>query len=309
MLPVTELLLGLVAGVIALVLAAALADPTGRTRRSTRAWVPATGIATTLAALWVISLAWPVRAGVVWGIVGVAAVAAASDRPEWRGGPVAAALVAAPFAALLAFDASSIGWVRAVVTTWIAVGSVAAARTDARWSSTGLTPVLYAMAAAGVFAAVPDTEEATALLGASIAGALLGWPLGRARLGASGAAAGTALLAWVVAVDGRGRTAAIAGAVVCLGMLVSLSIGRWLVESGTGRQARTYTNPIPVLACHAVVIYLASRVAGVSHDLAFAAWVGAAAIVLALIASTVMARPRASPHVATAPPGDRRRHA
>jgi hypothetical protein len=99
------------------------------------------------------------------------------------------------------------------------------------------------------------------------------------------------LLVWVVAVDGRGRTPAVAGAVACLGLLVTLSIGHWFVESGTGRAARTFTRPVPVVACQIVVIYLASRVAGVSHDLEFAAPVGVAAVGLALAASIVMARP------------------
>jgi hypothetical protein len=286
---VEEFVLAFVVAAIAFMVAGAVADPSERARHVT--WVPFTGIATTVAALWVISLGWPVGAGAIWGVVGVAAVAALSDQDDWRGGPVGAAVLATPFAALLAFDASPVGWVRAVVTATVAIGSVAAARTDAGWSSTGLTPTLYAMAAAGIFAAVPDTEEATPLLAASAAGALAGWPFGRARLGAAGAGAATALLVWVVAVDGRGRTPAIAGAVACLGMLVALSIGRWFVESGTGRSARTFTRPIPVLACHAAVIYLASRVAGVSHDLSVAAPVATAAIVVALTAATVMARP------------------
>lgn len=284
-------ILGLAAGAIAVVLAAAVADPSERTRHASRA--PTTGVATTAAALWVISLAWPVGEGAVWGVAGVALVARASAQPGWRTGPVGATAVAAPFAALLAFDASPIGWVRGLVTASVAVGAVAAARTDAGWSSTGLTPVLYAMAAAGVFAAVPDTEEATPLLAASAVGALAGWPLGRARLGAGGAGAATALLIWVAAVDGRGRTPAIVGALASLGLLVTLAIGRWFVASGTGRPAHTFTRPVPVLACQVAIIYLASRVAGVSHDLAFAAWVGSAATVLALTTSVAMARRRA----------------
>jgi hypothetical protein len=285
----TEFVLALVASAVALVVAGAVADPTERARHST--WVPFTGIATTVAALWVISLGWPIGAGAVFGVAGVAAVAGLSNQADWRGGPVGAAIVATPFAAFLAFDASPIGWVRAVVTTAVAVGAVAAARTDARWASTGLTPTLYAVAVAGVFAAVPDTEEATALLAASAAGAVAGWPFGRARLGTAGAGGATALLAWVVAVDGRGRTPAIAGAVACLGLLVALSIGRWFVESGTGRAARTFTRPIPVLACQVVVVYVASRVAGVSHHLDVAVAAGVAAMVLALGAGIAMARP------------------
>lgn len=285
--PVAEFFLALAAGAIALALAAAWAHSGARARHATL--VPFTGIAMTVAALGVIHLERPVGIAPVCGIAGVAAITAASARDGWRGGAVGAAAVASPFAALLAFDASPIGWIRALVIVCVATGSVAVARTDAGWSTTGLPPVLYASAAAGVFAAVPNTTEAAAVLGASVAAALAGWPLGRARLGAGGSGAATALLIWVVAVDAWGRTPAAAGAVACLGMLVTLSVGRWLVAKRTGGPARTFDRPIPVLACQAVVLYLASRVAGVSHDLAFAAVVGAGAFVLALISGIAMA--------------------
>ena len=288
--PVAEFVLALAVGTVALGIAAAWAR--SGERAGNPAGVPFIGIATTVTALWVINLERPVGLAPICGITGVAAITAASARSGWRGGPVGAAALATPFAAMLAFDASPIGWIRALVIVGVAVGSVAVARTDAGWSSTGLAPALYASAAAGVFAAVPNTKEAAAVFGASVAGALAGWPLGRARLGAGGSGSATALLVWVVAVDAWGRSPAAPGAMACLGMLVTLSVGRWLVARATGRPARTFGRPIPLLACQAVVLYLASRVAGVSHDLSFAASIAAAAFVLALIAGIAMALDR-----------------
>lgn len=292
--PVEEFILGLAAGALALAIAAMWSHSGDRAGHA--ALVPFTGIATTVSALWVINLERPVGLAPICGITGVAATTAVSARSNWRGGAVGAAALASPFAALLAVDASPIGWVRVLVVICVATGSVAVARTDAGWSSTGFTPVLYASAAAGVFAAVPNTKEAAAVFGAAVVGALAGWPLGRARLGAGGSGSATALLVWVVAVDAWGRAPAAAGAVACLGMLVTLSVGRWLVANGTGRRAHTFDRPIPLLACQAVVLYLASRVAGVSHDLAFAASVGCAAFVVALVVSIAMASDR-RPHI------------
>ena len=284
--PIEEFLWGLGAGVVALAVAAVAGWA-----RSGAGRAPATGLLMGVAALVAIN---PSRAPTPVVLVGLAGVTAAAALPAGRQSPAGAAslvmavLLAAPFAWLLAIDASSIGWVRAVVVGGAAVGAVAAGRTDVEWGWTGLTPVLYVVTAAGVFAAVPNTQEAAALLGASVPGALAGWPLCRGRLGGAGAAAATALLVWVAAVGALGREPALVGAVACLGLLATLPVGRWLAR-WIDRRVRpprwVVAAPLPVLVVHAVVVGVASRVAGVSHELRVAVPVSVAAMVGALIAS------------------------
>jgi hypothetical protein len=158
---------------------------------------------------------------------------------------------------------------------------------------TGLTPALYAVSAAGVFAAVPNTEEAAALLGASVPASLAGWPLGRARLGRLGAAGAAALLMWVTADGSLGREPAVVGGVACLGLLATLPAGRWLATYlQFPRWAPldvTVGRPLPTLVVHAVVVGVASRVAGTSSELRVAIPVGTATVVSSLLVSAVLA--------------------
>ena len=202
-----------------------------------RTGAPVTGVLMAAAALWVIGQWRAPTPAMLVGLAGVAGIAAASRLPGWPRPALTAPLAAIPFAGLLALapGVPSIGWVRALVVGGVAAGAMAAARTDASWGATGLTPVLYAITAFGVFAAVPDTEEAAVLLGASVPAALCGWPLGRARLGPAGAAGAAALMVWVSAVGGRGRLPSIVGAVACLGLLATLPAGRWLADRWLGR--------------------------------------------------------------------------
>jgi hypothetical protein len=182
----------------------------------------------------------------------------------------------------------------------VALGPLIASRTDARCGGSGITPVLYAVTAFGVFAAVPDTEEAAALLGASLPVVLLGWPFGQAHLGRAGAASATAVLVWVSALGGRGRPPSIVGAVACLGLLLALPGGQWVAHwmaaRGLLHPSRTFLWPVPVLAAQVTVVWVASRVAGLSSRLSVTVPVAAGAGVAALVASTWLAhrwRPRA----------------
>jgi hypothetical protein len=192
-----------------------------------------------------------------------------------------------PFAAVLAVDASSTGWVRGLIGASVVLGALAASRTAAAWGETGVPPVLYAITAAGVFAAVPDTEQAATLLGASVPMALCGWPLGHARLGRIGAGTATALSVWVAAVGGRGREPSVIGAVACLGLLVTLPAGRWLAGRTAHPRALGRGRPaaIPLVCLHLVVVAVASRVAGVTSDLEVAFPVAVVTMLVALAAS------------------------
>jgi hypothetical protein len=251
------------------------------------------------AALGAVGRTWPVIPEVLIGVAGLAVAGTlAAPRQVDRAAPLTAAiLLAAPFAWLLAVDASSTGWVREVVVLGAALGGVAAARTDVLWGATSLPPVLFAVTAAGVFAAVPDTEQAAALLGASIPVGLAAWPLGRARLGPAGAGAATALLVWVAAVGGRGRQPSIVGAVACLGLMVTLPVGPWLAARWPRRSPTWPRRVVPVLVpvlAHTALVAVASRVAGISEELRVAVPVAATTAVAALGVSTWLARRRSS---------------
>ena len=106
----------------------------------------------------------------------------------------------------------------------------------------------------GVYATVPDTEQALVLLGVAAPVALLGWPLRRAVLGPAGSPAAVAVLAWSAAVGGVGRPSSIVGAVGCLGLFVVGPLSR--------RSVRT-SAPV-VVAAHALLVLVSARVAGLA---------------------------------------------
>ena len=297
--PIEELLWGLAAGVAALAVALALATAASRPRSGGRL-APVIGLPIAVAALVAIGASGAPTPGVVVGLFGVTAAVALATAGRPAGGPPRLALsllVAAPFAWLLAVDASPIGWVRAVVVAGATVGPVMASRTDAERGPTGVTPALYAISAAGVFAAVPNTEDAAALLGASVAGAVAAWPLGRARLGRAGAASATALMVWVAGVGSLGREPAIVGAVACLGLLATLPSGRWLADRAMSRHwppPHQPPGPLPALIAHTGLVAVTSRVAGTSANLSVAVPVATATLLVALALSAMLQRGPAS---------------
>jgi hypothetical protein len=286
--PIQEFVWGIAVGLGALGVALGLAAAGGHLRSAGRL-APIVGLPITVAAFVAISASRAPTPSVVglWGLTSAVALAGGRRTPGREPRLVLPLLAAAPFAWLLAVDTSQIEWVRAVVAAGATVGPVAAARTDIDWRPTGVTPVLCAISAAGVFAAVPNTEAAAALLGAYLPSALAGWPLGRARLGRVGAASATALLVWVAGVGALGREVAIVGAVACLGLLVTLPGGRWLA----GRPQwghRLITGPLLVLVVHTAVVTVASRIAGTSDELRVAVPAATLATVVAVAASALL---------------------
>jgi hypothetical protein len=227
-------------------------------------------------------------------LIGIAGVAAIVGVASSRTPVLAIAIGTTPCAYLIAHDVSPMNWVRLVVFLAASLGSVAAARVDDAWGDTGVTPALFAIAAFGVFAAVPDVEEAATMLGAAVPIALLGWPFRLATLGRAGSAGATALLAWVVATGGRGRTPSVAGGLACLGLLVWLAFGQGMREHVRPTAKRRAAGP-PLLALVLIaqggIVFSASRVAGVSKDLGFAVVVAVASSAFALVAAGVIGSP------------------
>jgi hypothetical protein len=216
--------------------------------------------------------------------------------------PVAGLLLAAAFLAALAAlgalpmplapDLLGAG-LRLLVALVMVVGGWLLADFDRRWRGDGLGPVLVAVSAAGIYATVPDTEQALVALGVAVPLAALGWPLPLAALGRAGAFAATGVLLWVTATGGAGRASSVVGGVACLGLLAveplarrlqpghrsvleALPGGRWRVPAAT--------------AVHLGLVYLASRVAGLRPTVTQAALLAAAVLIgatlLALLAAT-----------------------
>jgi hypothetical protein len=195
-----------------------------------------------------------------------------------------ALLISAAGAALVAGATEGKSWVVAFVFVTVILCAPLVADFDRFYVHTGLGTVLIAMVAAGVYATVPDTEQARLLLGATLPVTLVAWPRPLVSLGGGGSFAVVGLIAWVSAVGGQGRPSSILAGVACLGVIIAEP----LVRHASGRRLRASGPLCPavllIVAIELGVIALCSRVAG--HQ----SGVGpVAAIVASAFVATVMA--------------------
>jgi hypothetical protein len=257
----------------------------------TKERAPVAGLAFAVAALLGLANVFSVPTALVAGTALVAAaglVAALLPRPDLVG-------LALSIPGALVVSSSNkipdVGWMRPLIVVTIVAGGTALASFDHRRREQAFASVLFPMCVLGVYFTVPDTEHTLVLLGAAIAVPLLGWPLPIASLGRPGSYAAVSVLMWVAAVDGVGRTASVVGAAACLGLLVAEPIARLLVrrEPDTGRLPGPL-QVMPFAVGHGVVVYVASRVAGLSSEPLLAAIIAAITLALGVIALTVFAR-------------------
>jgi hypothetical protein len=117
---------------------------------------------------------------------------------------------------------------RVLVLASAVVGATLLSDFDSRWCRRGLGPVLLAVSMLGIYATVPDTEQALVLLGLALPLALTFWPWPVASLGVAGSLATTGLVVWTISAGGAGRTSSIIGGLACLGVLVLEPITRGL---------------------------------------------------------------------------------
>jgi len=144
--------------------------------------------------------------------------------------------------------------------------AVVGARRDPR-----LVAVLFAIAGVGIYACVPDTEHAKALLGALLAAALVA--VDRRLPATLGVGALTGLVVWTVAFDGHGRPGSVVGGLACLGVIVLLPLAGW------GWRGR---GPAGVaIGVQVVVVAYESRVAGFEQTAAMAGLLALPVLVLA----------------------------
>ncbi|CAN5619442.1 hypothetical protein BH20ACT2_BH20ACT2_08670 [soil metagenome] len=206
-------------------------------------------------------------AGAVVAVVSIAAWAATGRRPL-------------PLAGLLLVVAALLGMARAGdwpdserlagIDPWMWIAAVAATVIGAplTWDLDrrfpGLAPVLVAISAAGIYLTVPDTEVSVVVLGAALPVAFTGWPWPASRLGGVGGLLAVGLLAATALVGGTARPGAVVGALGCLGLLALEPVAR-LLAGGHGpfdRLGRRSSLVGSVAVLHAVVVLVASRVAG-----------------------------------------------
>jgi hypothetical protein len=227
-----------------------------------------------------------------WLAVGALLLAVAPATWLLRFGSTAHAVVLLAGAASVAVAAGSVDdrtWVRALVLAATAIGSLVASRIDRRYCRLGLGPVLFAITAVGVFACVPDTEQAIPLLAASGAALVALWPPVGLRLGASGAYLGVGLVVWTAAVGGVGRPGSVIGGIGCLGVFLFEPVTRAL-SGDRNRFARApertgeARDAVALAIVHVVTVLFCARVAGFQSSA-----LPAAALVLLACASGVAA--------------------
>jgi hypothetical protein len=237
-----------------------------------------------------VALGWTVGlpSGLAFGLLGLAGAGAAGRTwsVRWAAAPLAVAgawLVA--FRSGLTLDAG----LSLLVAAALVLGSSMLADFDDRWGGRGLGPVLVLVSAVGVYATVPDTEQAMAALGAAIPLAVLGWPWPLATLGRAGAYALAGIILWVVGAGGAGRGSSVVGGVACLGLLAVEPLARRLHpgrRSVLDRLPDGHRGVAVAVVAQAGLVYVAARVAGLRSTVEQAGVI----VLVELTAAVVFAR-------------------
>lgn len=193
-----------------------------------------------------------------------------------------------------AADVTPYDWVQPFVVIAIVVAASLVAEFDDFQARAGYGPVFLAVTALGLYWTVPDTEEAVALVGASLPLILLGFPKPLASLGGAGSFAMVGVAVWLAAVDGRGRESSIVGATACFGVMLLDPLLDRILPTRAERVVGPWSwPPLLVAAIHLGLVFVAARVAGTRESLldgtaiALAAF-GVGGLVLALIPQYVV---------------------
>ena len=241
---------------------------------------PVTGIAALVAA----TMAMPIVRSIDGELLaGLALLAAAGALFHWtRRVPLLPVLVAVPGAWQTArSELPGPAWVVPLMIVVIAVAGPVISWFDQNADGSAIPAVLFAVSASGVWATVPDTEEALVLLGAMAIPTFLAWPLRIVVLGSIGGHALVGLYMWVVAWGGRGRDGSIVGAAAALGMLLAAPIA-----AGLARRKGVNTSGwlgVGLVVLHLVVVAFTTRIAGLRDSSIDAAIFAAPTLLAALL--------------------------
>jgi hypothetical protein len=253
--------------------------------------LPAVGLLLAVGTAWGLREAVALPPGLVEGLTALAGaglVAAILPRPE-----IAGAILAFPGAWILAYraDVVDVDWIRALVLTSVVIGGSLVADFDRRWRHAGFPPVLIAVSVVGVYVTVPDTEQALVLLGVTLPLMLLGWPSALAGLGSAGSYAAVGVLAWTAAAGGLARPSSIVGGIACLGLMAVEPLARAARPSASrvlDAAARQWWGAVAVGASHLVLVYVASRVAGLQSGTGAATLIVSVELCLAVAATIAL---------------------
>jgi hypothetical protein len=223
----------------------------------------------------------------------VVALARPATRPLPIGGLLFAAAVAAGLAAAASPGPPPDRWGWALVASLLVPGGWLLADLDARWRRRGLGPVLLAGSVAGIYATVPDTEQALVALGAAVPLALLAWPWPLIWLGPVGAYLATGVLLWVVASGGAARGSAVVGGVACLGLFVVEPLARLLDPTRRSVLEHLPDGGVGVALAslpHLALVAVAARVAGLQPTVTRAIVVALAELAAAVLLALALTR-------------------
>ncbi len=193
-------------------------------------------------------------------------------------------------AVLIAFRGGlpDIAWVTVLAPLLILGGGAALASWSDKLPQDVLGPMI-SISAFGIWATVPDTEAARALLGVSLPMALGTVPPVRATLTYAGAFPVVALLVWATAVGGEGRPASIIGGWACLGALLILPLHRGSLRSWL--EAR----PVLAVLLHALFVTVASRIIGLWESVGLATVAVLAFGIAAYLGLGMLSKPQSEP--------------
>lgn len=184
-------------------------------------------------------------------------------------------------------------WLRSTVTVGIVAGAVLLSDFDSRWGDYGAGNLLLVITAGGLYATVPDTEQALVLLGAALMLAPLGTSLIGVSLGPGGSSAIVGVLAWTAAAGGYHRPSAVVAGIASLGVLAVEPAAGWLSGRIGGPFDWVPTRRGAVAVMFAVqlgLVLLVSRVAGLQESLRVCALVATLVLVGATVAGAIGTR-------------------
>jgi hypothetical protein len=201
-------------------------------------------------------------------------------------------LVASPGAVLVAVaaDTSDPVWlgpfvVAAAAATVACLGDfLATARSPVR----GFELALIVLTALGIYATVPETGQATVVVGALVPAAVLGLVGESSSLDRACVSALAGLLVWTAAIGGQSRPSSVIGSMVCFGVLIAHPpVAHWLSRRNRpvgSAGARTLVFTLLLAGLHAGLVAVGSRVIGLRSSAFDAAVLAVITVLVAVVA-------------------------
>jgi hypothetical protein len=201
-------------------------------------------------------------------------------------------LLASPGAVLVAVaaDAPDPVWlgpfaIAATAATVTCLGDfLAAPRSPVR----GFELALIVVTALGIYATVPETSQATVVVGALVPASVLALRGGPSSLDRANVSALAGLLVWTAAIGGQSRPSSVIGSVVCFGVLIAdPPLVQWLSprnRPAAAARARTLVFTLLLGGLHVGLVAVGSRVIGLRSSAFEAAVLAVITLLVAVVA-------------------------